>query len=89
MSEKAPLQDSLRKRRGRPAIEKMRIEISFRRNRQKLSATAKRSQLDNDTLELWQRISVLRNFRKIFAAANRILRIVLLRRLMTFRTMAI
>ena len=67
----------------------MRIEISFRRNRQKLDAIEKRQQLDNDTLELWRRISVLRSFRKIFAAASRTVRIILLRLLMMFRTTAI
>ena len=36
MSEKAPLQNSLRKRSGRSAIEIVRIKISFRPNGQKL-----------------------------------------------------
>ncbi|MEO6971599.1 MAG: hypothetical protein ABI217_11985, partial [Chthoniobacterales bacterium] len=60
--ENAPLQDRFREGRGRPAVEIVRIEISFRRNRKELPTTEKRYQLDDDVLKLRGRVVCLRGF---------------------------
>lgn len=72
MRENAPLQDRFREGRGRPAVEIVRIEISFRRNRKKLHSTKKRYQLDDDVLKLRRGVVRLRSLREILAANRRI-----------------
>lgn len=52
VSEDAPLQDRFRERHGRPAVEVVRIEISFGRDRQGVNTTGKGRQFNDDVLEL-------------------------------------
>ena len=70
--ENAPLQDRFREGRGRPAVEIVRIEFSFRRNRKQLHSNEKRYQLDDDVLKLRRGVVRLRSLREILAANGRI-----------------